>query len=113
MSSSSAPAGSGSSQAKTANPFLPGSNRSKRRVNSATAASAPARPRAGTTAPKAVINALKETKDYNGLTGKLSKFMKGEVEKPVQFPWPRAGVSGVSTSRASGWNRHPTNGGPA
>jgi branched-chain amino acid transport system substrate-binding protein len=41
--------------------------------------------RAGSTAPTAVINALKDTKDYNGLTGKLSKFMKGEVVKPVQF----------------------------
>jgi branched-chain amino acid transport system substrate-binding protein len=32
-----------------------------------------------------VIKALLETKDYNGLTGKISKFVKGEVVKPVQF----------------------------
>ncbi|HLC21412.1 MAG TPA: ABC transporter substrate-binding protein [Candidatus Methylomirabilis sp.] len=40
--------------------------------------------RAGTD-QKAVIKALLETKDYNGLTGKLSRFFKGEVVKPVQF----------------------------
>ena len=40
--------------------------------------------RAGTN-QKAVIKALLETKDYNGLTGKLSRFYKGEVIKPVQF----------------------------
>jgi branched-chain amino acid transport system substrate-binding protein len=40
--------------------------------------------RAGTD-HKAVIKALQETKDYNGLTGKLSRFVKGEVVKPVQF----------------------------
>jgi branched-chain amino acid transport system substrate-binding protein len=40
--------------------------------------------RAGTD-QKAVIKALLETKDYNGLTGKLSRFTKGEVVKPVQF----------------------------
>lgn len=40
--------------------------------------------RAGTD-QKAVIKALLETKDYNGLTGKLSRFYKGEVVKPVQF----------------------------
>ncbi len=40
--------------------------------------------RAGTD-HKAIIKALLETKDYNGLTGKLSRFFKGEVVKPVQF----------------------------
>jgi branched-chain amino acid transport system substrate-binding protein len=40
--------------------------------------------RAGTD-QKAVVKALLETKDYNGLTGKLSRFFKGEVVKPVQF----------------------------
>ena len=34
---------------------------------------------------KAVIKALMETRDYNGLTGKISRFLKGEVVKPVQF----------------------------
>jgi branched-chain amino acid transport system substrate-binding protein len=41
--------------------------------------------RAGSTDHKAIIKALLETKDYNGLTGKLSRFVKGEVVKPVQF----------------------------
>ena len=40
--------------------------------------------RAGTDR-KAIIKALLDTKDYNGLTGKISRFMKGEVIKPVQF----------------------------
>jgi branched-chain amino acid transport system substrate-binding protein len=40
--------------------------------------------RAGTD-QKAVIKALLETKDYNGLTGRLTRFFKGEVIKPVQF----------------------------
>ncbi|MBI3085725.1 MAG: ABC transporter substrate-binding protein, partial [candidate division NC10 bacterium] len=34
---------------------------------------------------KAVIRALMDTRDYNGLTGKLTRFVKGEVVKPVQF----------------------------
>jgi len=34
---------------------------------------------------KAIVQALKETKDYNGLTGKIQRFMKGEVVKPVQI----------------------------
>jgi branched-chain amino acid transport system substrate-binding protein len=34
---------------------------------------------------KAIVAALKETKDYDGLTGKLSRFVKGESVKPVQF----------------------------
>jgi branched-chain amino acid transport system substrate-binding protein len=41
--------------------------------------------RAGTTTPEAVIRALNETRDYDGLTGKIRKFVNGEVVKPVQF----------------------------
>jgi len=41
--------------------------------------------RAGNTSRENVIKALNETKDYNGLTGKISRFVKGEVVKPVQF----------------------------
>jgi branched-chain amino acid transport system substrate-binding protein len=41
--------------------------------------------RAGSTDPPAVIKALNETKDYHGLTGTISKFVRGEVVKPVQF----------------------------
>jgi branched-chain amino acid transport system substrate-binding protein len=41
--------------------------------------------RAGTTNREDIIRALLDTKDYNGLTGKISKFVKGEVVKPVQF----------------------------
>jgi branched-chain amino acid transport system substrate-binding protein len=41
--------------------------------------------RAGSTNRADVIKALLETKDYNGLTGKITKFVKGEVVKPVQF----------------------------
>lgn len=41
--------------------------------------------RAGTTNREDVIKALNETKDYNGLTGKITRFVKGEVVKPVQF----------------------------
>jgi branched-chain amino acid transport system substrate-binding protein len=41
--------------------------------------------RAGSVNRQDVIKALLETKDYNGLTGKISKFVKGEVVKPVQF----------------------------
>jgi len=41
--------------------------------------------RAGTTNRPDVIRALNETKDYHGLTGTISKFVKGEVVKPVQF----------------------------
>jgi len=35
--------------------------------------------------PKAIQKALLETKDYNGLTGKISRFVQGEVVKPVQI----------------------------
>jgi branched-chain amino acid transport system substrate-binding protein len=41
--------------------------------------------RAGSVNRTDVIKALLETKDYNGLTGKIGKFVKGEVVKPVQF----------------------------
>ena len=40
--------------------------------------------RAGTDT-KAIQKALLETKDYNGLTGKISRFVQGEVVKPVQI----------------------------
>jgi branched-chain amino acid transport system substrate-binding protein len=40
--------------------------------------------KAGTN-PKAIQKALLETKDYNGLTGKISRFVQGEVVKPVQI----------------------------
>jgi len=48
--------------------------------------------RAGSTNRADVIKALIETKDYNGLTGKISKFVKGEVVKPVQFQIVKKGV---------------------
>jgi branched-chain amino acid transport system substrate-binding protein len=37
------------------------------------------------TGPRAIQKALLETKDYNGLTGKISRFVQGEVVKPVQI----------------------------
>ncbi|HSR11178.1 MAG TPA: ABC transporter substrate-binding protein [Thermodesulfobacteriota bacterium] len=37
------------------------------------------------TDPKAIQKALASTKDYNGLTGKISRFAQGEVVKPVQI----------------------------
>jgi len=37
------------------------------------------------TDPKAIQKALLATKDYNGLTGKISRFVQGEVVKPVQI----------------------------
>ncbi len=37
------------------------------------------------TDPKAIQKALLQTKDYNGLTGKISRFVQGEVVKPVQI----------------------------
>jgi len=40
--------------------------------------------KAGTGA-RAIQKALLETKDYNGLTGKISRFAQGEVVKPVQI----------------------------
>jgi branched-chain amino acid transport system substrate-binding protein len=41
---------------------------------------------------KAVVKALLETKDYDGLTGKISRFVKGEVIKPVQIQIVRDGT---------------------
>jgi len=43
------------------------------------------------TDPKAIQKALLETKDYNGLTGKISRFVQGEVVKPVQIQVVRGG----------------------
>ena len=40
--------------------------------------------KAGTN-PKAIQKALLEIRDYNGLTGKISRFVQGEVVKPVQI----------------------------
>jgi len=37
------------------------------------------------TDPKMIQKTLLETKDYNGLTGKISRFVQGEVVKPVQI----------------------------
>ncbi|MFB3818755.1 MAG: ABC transporter substrate-binding protein [Candidatus Methylomirabilales bacterium] len=41
--------------------------------------------RAGTTARHEVIRALNATADYQGLTGTIRRFVRGEVVKPVQF----------------------------
>jgi len=43
------------------------------------------------TDPKAIQKALIETKDYNGLTGKISRFVQGEVVKPVQIQVVKSG----------------------
>jgi branched-chain amino acid transport system substrate-binding protein len=40
--------------------------------------------RAGTDR-KAIIKALTETRDYDGLTGRIARFVKGEAIKPVQI----------------------------
>jgi branched-chain amino acid transport system substrate-binding protein len=37
------------------------------------------------TDPKAICAALTNLKDYNGITGKITRFVKGEVTKPVQI----------------------------
>ena len=37
------------------------------------------------TDPQAIQKALLDTKDYNGLTGKITRFVQGEVIKPVQI----------------------------
>ena len=34
---------------------------------------------------KAITKALMDTRDYNGITGKISRFIKGEAIKPVQI----------------------------
>lgn len=44
------------------------------------------------TGPKAIQKALLETKDYDGLTGKISRFVQGEVVKPVQIQVVKGGV---------------------
>jgi branched-chain amino acid transport system substrate-binding protein len=41
--------------------------------------------------PKAIQKALLEAKDYNGLTGKISRFVQGEVVKPVQIQVVKGG----------------------
>jgi branched-chain amino acid transport system substrate-binding protein len=46
--------------------------------------------KAGTDA-KAIQKALLETKDYNGLTGKISRFSQGEVIKPIQIQVVKGG----------------------
>ena len=43
------------------------------------------------TDPKAIQKALAETKDYNGLTGKISRFAQGEVVKPIQIQVVKGG----------------------
>jgi len=43
------------------------------------------------TDPKAIQKALLGTKDYNGLTGKISRFVQGEVVKPVQIQVVKGG----------------------
>ncbi len=46
--------------------------------------------KAGTN-PRAIQKALLETKDYNGLTGKINRFVQGEVVKPVQIQVVKGG----------------------
>ncbi|HUL23566.1 MAG TPA: ABC transporter substrate-binding protein [Thermodesulfobacteriota bacterium] len=41
--------------------------------------------------PKAIQKTLLETKDYNGLTGKISRFVQGEVVKPIQIQVVKGG----------------------
>jgi len=43
------------------------------------------------TDPRAIQKALLETKNYNGLTGKISRFIQGEVVKPVQIQVVKGG----------------------
>ena len=43
------------------------------------------------TEPKAIQKALLGTKDYNGLTGKISRFVQGEVVNPVQIQVVKGG----------------------
>jgi len=43
------------------------------------------------TDPKAIQKALLEMKDYNGLTGKISRFAQGEVVKPIQIQVVKGG----------------------
>jgi branched-chain amino acid transport system substrate-binding protein len=48
--------------------------------------------RAGTPAREDVIRALNATAEYQGLTGTIRRFIKGEVMKPVQFQIVRDGA---------------------
>jgi branched-chain amino acid transport system substrate-binding protein len=41
--------------------------------------------------PKMIQKTLLETKDYDGLTGKISRFIQGEVVKPVQIQVVKGG----------------------
>jgi ABC-type branched-subunit amino acid transport system substrate-binding protein len=41
--------------------------------------------------PKAICGALQNLRDYPAITGKISKFTKGEVTKPVQIQIVRDG----------------------
>jgi branched-chain amino acid transport system substrate-binding protein len=43
------------------------------------------------TDPKRIQETLLETRDYNGLTGKISRFVQGEVVKPVQIQVVKGG----------------------
>ncbi|MGB7575021.1 MAG: ABC transporter substrate-binding protein [Thermodesulfobacteriota bacterium] len=43
------------------------------------------------TDPKRIQKTLLETRDYNGLTGKISRFVQGEVVKPVQIQVVKGG----------------------
>jgi branched-chain amino acid transport system substrate-binding protein len=43
------------------------------------------------TDPKAIQKALLVTKNYNGLTGRISRFVQGEVVKPVQIQVVKGG----------------------
>jgi branched-chain amino acid transport system substrate-binding protein len=43
------------------------------------------------TDPKRIQKTLLETRDYNGLTGKISRFVQGEVVKSVQIQVVKGG----------------------
>jgi branched-chain amino acid transport system substrate-binding protein len=43
------------------------------------------------TEPKMIQKTLLETRDYNGLTGNISRFIQGEVVKPVQIQVVKGG----------------------
>ena len=48
--------------------------------------------RAGSTNRSQLVAALNATKNYDGLTGKITRFVRGEVVKPVQFQIVKGGV---------------------
>jgi branched-chain amino acid transport system substrate-binding protein len=48
--------------------------------------------RAGSISRPAVIQALNDTRNYQGLTGTISQFVRGEVVKPVQFQIVQGGT---------------------